>query len=129
MKGYLLDTNVVLLADAQSGRLSNEAREAILRGPSFVSLLAYLEVVIKSMKGKLLIGDPRDWWDRSLRALELVPLMLTPRHIDAMLDLPPIHRDPFDRALVAQALVEDLTLVTTDATLEGYRPSGLSLIR
>jgi PIN domain nuclease of toxin-antitoxin system len=129
VKGYILDTNVVILADAQSVRLSTEAKGAIARGPSFVSLLAYWEVVIKSMKGNLDVGDPWAWWDRSLRALELSPLMLTPPHIDWIRNLPPIHRDPFDRALIAQAIVEDLTLVTTDGAFERYREAGLQVIR
>ena len=128
MRGYLLDTNATLFALVTPERVSDAAREAVARGPCYLSLIVYWEIVIMSMKGTLDVGDPRSWWDDSLNALRLLPLMVTPRHVTAILDLPDHHRDPFDRALVAQAITEDLVLITADTALKAYQTSGLKLL-
>jgi PIN domain nuclease of toxin-antitoxin system len=83
-------------------------------------VVSYWEVVLKSLKGKLNVGDPRNWWLETLEQLAATPLPLRPNHITGMCNLPPIHQDPFDRALIAQATIEDLTLVTTDGAIAEY---------
>lgn len=120
MNGYLLDTGVALVAVDTPETLSAPTRAAIERGPAFLSVIAYWEVMIKAMKGSLDVGDARQWWTETLASLALQPLAYRPEHIAAIYDLPFIHRDPFDRALIAQATVEDLTLVTTDAVILQY---------
>jgi PIN domain nuclease of toxin-antitoxin system len=82
--------------------------------------MSYWEVVIKCMKGKLDVGDPRAWWIDALDQLAATPLILSPEHVGAMHGLPPIHRDPFDRILVAQATVEGLALVSRDSEIAQY---------
>ena len=129
MKGYLLDTSVALLAIDTPELLTTPVRVALERGPSFLSVISYWEVIIKSMKGALDVGDPRQWWTETLEALALFPLLYEPGHIAAIYDLPPIHRDPFDRALIAQATVEDLTLLTTDRALPRYASERLRVIQ
>lgn len=128
MKGYLLDTSVALLAIHQSIRLSPAIRGAIAEGPGFLSVVAYWEVMIKAMKGTFDVGDPRQWWKETLEALVLFPLLYEPEHVAAVYDLAPIHRDPFDRALIAQATVEDLALLTTDAIMPRYASDRLRVI-
>ena len=59
----------------------------------------------------------------------LKPLLYRPEHITAIYDLPAIHRDPFDHALIAQAIAEDLTFVTTDARIAQYASSRLRILR
>ena len=120
MNGYLLDANVALRAAVRSASLSPGARGAIRRGPNYLSVVSYWEVVLKSAKGKLDVGDPRNWWLGTLDQLAATPLPLRPNHITEICNLPPIHQDPFDRALIAQATVEDLTLVTTDEAIAEY---------
>ncbi len=120
MKGYLLDTSIALLAVHQSVRLPSAIRQAIEEGPGFLSVITYWEVMVKSMKGGLDVGDPRQWWGETLDALGLLPLLYRPEHIAGLYDLPAIHQDPFDRALIAQAIVEDLILITNDATIVRY---------
>jgi PIN domain nuclease of toxin-antitoxin system len=85
--------------------------------------------MIKSMKGKLDVGDPRAWWFDALDQLAATPLVLRPQHIAAVHSLPPIHKDPFDRILIAQATVEGLTLVTMDAEIARYSSKTLRVIR
>ncbi len=120
MTGYLLDTNAALLAIADPGRLSAAVREAILKGPNFLSVVSYWEVLLKSMKGTLDVGDPRSWWDETLIHLAATPLPLRPEHIGNVYLLPPLHKDPFDRILIAQASAEELELVTTDGEIPRY---------
>lgn len=128
MTGYLLDTSVALAAVSTPETLSAPVRTAINRGPAFLSVIAYWEVVIKAMKGTLDVGDPRQWWMETLDALGLQILPYRAGHVAAVYQLPPIHRDPFDRALIAQATVEDLTLVTTDGDIPNYASARLRVL-
>lgn len=120
MSGYLLDTSIALLGLASPERISPDIRIAIEGGPVYLSVISYWEVLLKSMKGKLDVGDPRVWWPDALDTLTATPLLLRPDHIAELYNLEPIHHDPFDRALIAQAKVEDLTLVTTDGEIPKY---------
>jgi PIN domain nuclease of toxin-antitoxin system len=125
---YLLDTNVTLLALATPELLSSRARRAVLSGPNVLSSLVFWEVVLKSMKGSLAVGDPRLWWSDALDQLAATPLAFRPEHISEICTLPSIHKDPFDRGLIAQAIIEDLTLVTTDAQIPKYASARLRVI-
>jgi PIN domain nuclease of toxin-antitoxin system len=120
LKGYLVDTSIALAAVDQPQRLTKGVRRALDRGPAFLSVMAYWEVMIKSMNGTLQVGDPRQWWQETLDALALVPLLWRPEHVGELYGLPPIHRDPFDRAMIAQAIAEDLVLLTTDGEIPKY---------
>ncbi len=104
-------------------------REAIAEGPAFLSVIAYWEVMVKSMKGNLDVGDPRQWWGETLGALGLLPLLYRPEHIANVYNLPAIHQDPFDRALIAQATVEDLMLITRDATIVKYTSERFRVVQ
>jgi len=126
--GYLLDTCVTLIAPEDPGRLSSAIQSAVLTGPNYISVVSYWEVMLKSMKGSLLIGDPLIWWRDVLEELAAVPLLLLPKHIAAVHGLPPIHKDPFDRILIVQAIAENLTLVTTDVRIPLYASSALQVI-
>ena len=128
MIGYLLDTCVTLIAPEDPGRLSSAIQSAVLTGPNYISVVSYWEVMLKSMKGSLLIGDPLIWWRDVLEELAAVPLLLLPKHIAAVHGLPPIHKDSFDRILIAQAIAENLTLVTTDVRIPLYASSALQVI-
>ena len=94
-----------------------------------MSVVVYWEVMLKAMKGTLDVGDPRQWWAGTLDALALQPLMYRPEHVAAIYDLPPVHQDPFDRALIAQATVEDLSLLTTDGVIPHYVSERFRVIR
>lgn len=120
MNGYLLDTSVAIFAMSTPERLSARVRGAIERGPAFLSAAVYWEVMIKAMKGSLDVGDPRQWFAESLDALGLRSLPLRSQHVTALFTLPAVHQDPFDRILIAQAIAEDLTLLTTDSTIPKY---------
>lgn len=128
MSGCLLDTNVVLIALTSPEKLTPKVRAAVLAGPNVMSAVVYWEVLLKSMKGALRIGDPRTWWRDAIEQLAATPLALRPEHVAGVYDLPPIHRDPFDRVLIAQAAAEDLTLVTTGGEIPRYASERFRVI-
>jgi PIN domain nuclease of toxin-antitoxin system len=125
VNGYLLDTNVVLRALTDPARLTPRVRRAIRAGPNVMSVIVYWEVVLKAMKGTLAIDEPRTWWRDALDQLAATALAFRPDHVSTVLTLPPIHQDPFDRALIAQAVVEELALLTTDTEIPRYRSERL----
>lgn len=115
----LLDTQLVLWLLDDSPRLGARARALIEDADvAFLSAASHWDVSIKRGLGKIEF-DP----ERLLSAIDesgLVELPVTSRHAAAVATLPPYHRDPFDRLLVAQAITEPLHLLTTDHHLPQY---------
>jgi len=99
-----------------------------MEAQNVLSVVSYWEVVLKSMKGKLDVGNPSTWWQESLRQLSAKPLGIIPEHVSAVSLLPPIHQDPFDRMLIAQATVADLVLLTTDGHILRYAGPKLQIV-
>ena len=116
----LLDTHVLLWWLDDHPNLSRQARKAIADGRNLVFLSAAViwEIQIKKALDKLKI--PANF-RKVLERQEFEPLDITIEHAYAVAGLPPHHRDPFDRMLVAQAKVEGLTLVTHDNHLIKYK--------
>lgn len=115
----LLDTHIVLWWLADDGRLSRKARELIADPGNMpvVSAATAWEVAIKQALGKLRIdGD----FEVAVQEQGFILLPITVRHATETGSLPPIHRDPFDRTLVAQARVENLPLLTADPRVLRY---------
>jgi PIN domain nuclease of toxin-antitoxin system len=128
VKGNLLDTSAALIALTDPSRLTQKVRKAILAGPNLLSVISWWEVMLKSMKGNLNVGDPRVWWPDALDQLAATPLPLRPEHIAGIHELLPIHADPFDRVLISQATIEGLAFVTTDSTVQLYASAGFRVI-
>lgn len=115
---YLVDSRILLWALNNDRRLSEKHRSIFVKGEDVViSAVSILEIAIKRSLGKVTL------------AVELVPLLrqrgipilaLNEKHAARVEHLPFHHRDPFDRALIAQAQVEGLTLATTDANILRY---------
>ncbi len=115
----LLDTHAYLWWLSDPGRLADEARVAVAnpRNFVFVSAASILEIAIKQANGKLKMSEPPEAMLEPCRFREL-PLKIA--HAAALRDHPPVHKDPFDRLLAAQAKVEGMTLVSRDTVLSGY---------
>lgn len=113
----LLDTHVLIRS--MENRLSASASRILSDHDNElnVSIVSLWEIAIKKGLGKLVVPDDID---AELRLLNIVTLSLERAHIAEYGSLPLIHRDPFDRMLVAQARVEALILVTNDANMMRY---------
>lgn len=115
----LLDTHALLWALSGDQRLSDRAREIVgdLQHEVLVSTVSGWEITIKRALGKL--EAPLELGKAIVEA-GFVPRPPTFVDCERLSELPPHHRDPFDRMLVAQALVEGIPLVTRDTTLGRY---------
>lgn len=115
----LLDTHCLLWWIGDDEQLSEEQLRAIAspRNTVFLSPVVLWEIRIKQSLGKLDI--PRGF-RRAVDNEQFAELPITHDHADRVGQLPPIHRDPFDRLLVAQAQAEDLILVTQDEQIRRY---------
>lgn len=113
----LLDTNALLRWHA--GTLRPAAVRTVQQADLvFVSAVSAWEVAIKRALGKLKMEDSLE---ELVGAYGFQPLAASVRHGDLLRDLPLHHRDPFDRLLIAQALDEGLTILTSDRAFEPYR--------
>jgi PIN domain nuclease of toxin-antitoxin system len=117
----LLDTHVLVWAATTPEQLGAAEELLIDADQRMVSAVSIWELAIKQRLGKLSVGsDVRTWSRRVTRELVLDHLPVSADHAAAVEDLPDVHRDPFDRLLVAQAVVEGLVLLTADTRLAGY---------
>jgi PIN domain nuclease of toxin-antitoxin system len=115
----LLDTNVLLWTLAGSPRVADQ-RERIESGDNevHVSAATWWEIAIKIGIGKLDVDLAA--LRRAARESGFAELAVQGTHAQQLLDLPPLHKDPFDRMLVAQAMAEPMRLLTSDALLTRY---------
>jgi PIN domain nuclease of toxin-antitoxin system len=118
----LLDTHLLLWAAGEPGRLSTEAHSLIgnLDNELFFSVASLWEVAIKRGLGREDFRVDARLLRRGLLDNGYGELPIISDHVVAIESLPTIHKDPFDRVLVAQATVEGITLLTTDSLLAQY---------
>ncbi len=119
----LLDTHSFLWFVQGSSRLSAKARLLIeeLSNEIFVSIISLWEIAIKVNQGKLRLDQPLSVFvPRHLTANRIELLDIAFDHVLAVSNMPLHHRDPFDRMLVAQALVDNLGIVSVDTALDAY---------
>jgi len=123
MTSILLDTHAFLWWVSDAPILSAAARHAI-RDPEtkcLLSLASCWEIAIKHSLGKLRVPAPLERFiPEQMASNRFQPLEIGFRHVARVAELPFHHRDPFDRLLVAQALEEDLILVSSDSAFDSY---------
>lgn len=122
----LLDTHAFLWSTSSPDKLSSAARDACENPANllYLSHASVWEMLIKEHFGKLRIeGGVRPLIEAEHGQVKLLPISLA--HLWQLSSLPPHHRDPFDRLLLAQAAAEGMALVTADATLHKY---GLPIV-
>ena len=115
----LLDTHTVLWWLSDDPALSETARAAIAdpENTVFLSAVVVWEIRIKQGIGKL---DLPDDFGEVLDGQRFAELPVTVDHAHTIAELPAVHRDPFDRMLVAQAMVEHMVIVTRDKSIADY---------
>lgn len=119
---YLLDTHTFLWLIGDE-RLSETVRQIFLDPNSqlYLSAASYWEICIKVGLGKLAVTpDWMDRFDQELTINDIRWLPLEKAHAQQVVYLPLLHRDPFDRILIAQALVEKMIILTIDEKIQQY---------
>ena len=122
---YLLDTHVFIWWTENSPRLKTKFKSAISlpENKIYLSIISLWEITIKVSLRKLRLKIPVDKLPL-LYDFEILPLKV--EHLPLLLRLPPIHKDPFDRMLIAQAQHENLVLLTSDPKITAYHAPQLS---
>jgi PIN domain nuclease of toxin-antitoxin system len=118
----LLDTHLLIWLASEPEKLSTEARNAIADTGNALSFsaISLWEIAIKNALGRADFAvDPRPLRE-GLITRGYAELSITSEHGFAAGGLPLLHRDPFDRAMIAQAMVEGIAFLTADAGLAGY---------
>lgn len=119
----LIDTNIFLWFIAGSDRLSDSARRTIadIENELLLSVASLWEIAIKSSLGKLELLRPFDQLipeQLEINEIDVLPIELS--HLSRIINLPLHHRDPFDRLIIAQSIVENLPIITSDAKFQQY---------
>lgn len=118
----LLDTHVLLWSVAQSDRLPDAAR-ALLEDTDnalYCSTVSLWEITIKAALRRADFEVDVRKLRQALVRMGIDELPVEGRHAEALMQLPPVHKDPFDRMLIAQSMAEPLLLLTNDAMLTEY---------
>jgi PIN domain nuclease of toxin-antitoxin system len=131
VRGFLLDTSVVLGIGFFDSAITRSARQRLFAAPLYASLISAAEIAIKTSIGRLSLPPPfktdfsgafQGLLDRA--GIDLLPLQLPV--IEHLRHLPPHHRDPFDRLIIAQAFATGLTVATADRAFHAY--DGLRIL-
>lgn len=119
----LLDTHTFLWFINDDPRLSQRAMERIADPEArvLVSVINAWEIVIKTGTGKLVLDRPlAEIWEASILDNHFEVLDVTTEHVMELEGLPPHHRDPFDRLLIAQAIADGHEIVSADTLFDAY---------
>ncbi|MDR3517053.1 MAG: type II toxin-antitoxin system VapC family toxin [Azospirillaceae bacterium] len=122
-KAVLLDTHILLWLRIDPGKLTEQERAVIDAAPRrTVSVVSFWEIALLISLGRIDNDSRLFTLPHGITSLPVLPV-----HCQALIDLPQIHRDPFDRMLIAQARVESLVLVTRDTKITGYGRAGATI--
>ena len=118
----LLDTHAVWWFLNGNEKMPDSARGIILNAANtiYVSIATIWEVGMKMSIGKLNFDGDIDGFVEGIENNDFTLLEIAPNHIKAVVDLPFIHRDPFDRILIVQSIVEDIPIMTIDSNMVKY---------
>ena len=120
----LLDTHVFLWIVADDPRLPRRFRSHFENPANevFLSIASCWEIIIKVSLNRLRLPLPAaDYLMKQLDKNQVALLGIRPAHLKELENLPPLHADPFDRMIVAQARSESMGLLSTDKALRGYK--------
>jgi len=122
MRGYLIDTHVAIWFFNGSDTLSKTADRIIcdFSNPIYISIVSVWELAIKTGIGKMKFDGKIAGFIRLAEKNEITILPIKPTHLTALESLPLIHRDPFDRLLIATAIDEQMSLISADKNIAQY---------
>jgi PIN domain nuclease of toxin-antitoxin system len=116
----LTDTHSLVWALSDPGSLSVKAHSVLIESEVIASVANLWELSLKAQRKDALLADPIAWWNKYVAMCGIQALPIRASHVVALAALRDIHKDPFDRILVAQSIVEKMPLVTKDAHLAEY---------
>lgn len=124
---YLLDTHTAIWALSDKSKLSERAKAIIDDAsiPLCVSMASAWEIAIKISLGKLIFAGGSKSFLEKMRINGVHILNINTSHIEQVERLPYIHRDPFDRLLVASAVADGLTIITSDTDIRRYNAASI----
>lgn len=128
----LLDTHIFLWLVGEPERLSEFTLGAIRDSDNdvYLSVVSLWEIIVKHQIGRMPLPEPPDRYIVDQREKHLIDiLLLDESSVSQLVRLPLIHRDPFDRMLVCQAIEHDLTIVTVDRIIPDYPVSVFDQIQ
>ena len=118
---FLLDSHIYLWFVDDDKKLPQTLKNIIENSDDvYVSIITFWELTIKSGLGKLSLPCEPSKMITDCDKLHIRILDILPHHLDILRTLEPIHRDPFDRMIISQAMAEDLTLITADEKILMY---------
>ena len=115
----ILDTHTVLWF-LNGEKLTEKAKDLIINGENYISVVSLWEVAIKMNIGKYNFDGGFSAFRELVKNNGLIVLPLKDEYMERLFELPLIHRDPFDRLIIATTLAENLTLLTTDENIQKY---------
>lgn len=124
----LLDTHIFLWFISGNTKLSTDVRDAIRDSDNevYLSTISVWEAIVKYQLGKLPLPEhPGTYLPKQRDLHQITSLALDESSVVKLAKLPPLHRDPFDRMLICQALQNGLTIATVDTDVRGYSVSVL----
>jgi PIN domain nuclease of toxin-antitoxin system len=124
----LLDTHIFLWFISGNTKLSTDVRDAIRDSDNevYLSTISVWEAIVKYQLGKLPLPEhPGTYLPKQRDLHQITSLALDESSVVQLAKLPPLHRDPFDRMLICQALQNGLTIATVDTDVRGYSVSVL----
>jgi len=124
---YLIDTHTAMWFFNGDAKLSKTANDIIydFSNPIYMSIASAWEVAIKLSIGKLDIINCTADFLRDAETNKIIILPISPASLTALETLPMIHRDPFDRLLIATAITEQMTFITDDENIAKYEVSQI----
>jgi PIN domain nuclease of toxin-antitoxin system len=116
----LADTHAFVWVLSAPALLSAPARRILAESEVTVSVASLWELLLKAGRRDALLQNPLPWWEKYVVQARIPTLAIRTSDVMELGRLPRLHKDPFDRILVAQAIVEMMPLVTKDARLHKY---------
>ncbi len=116
----LTDTHTLVWALASPELLSKKAKQALSQAEFTASAANCWELVFKMSKPGALLRDPMEWWRKHVFGNGIQALSIQVSHLEVLAKLPELHKDPFDRILIAQAKSEGLHIISKDSLLAMY---------
>ena len=118
---FLLDTNILIYTLCNPSKLSDKAKQVIVSEKDLsVSIISFWEIAIKQSLGKLNLKSTIPEIEKICieRNIEILPIYSD--EIENVKNLPQIHKDPFDRLIISQAIKRNFVIVTSDTTIPEY---------